>query len=127
MLDASSGGTLLSESYEGGYRLIKSITSNKYQCPVTRETSNSTQKRHASVYEVIETTTLAAQVVTGASEVACVYCGGAHLFEECSANPVSVSYIGNNKYNNPYINTYNLGWRNHPNFLWSNNQNQPKP
>ena len=25
--------------------------------------------------------------------------------------------------NNPYSNTYNLGWRNHPNFSWSNNQN----
>ncbi len=22
--------------------------------------------------------------------------------------------------NNPYLNTYNLGWRNHPNFSWSN-------
>ncbi|KAJ9168341.1 hypothetical protein P3X46_019881 [Hevea brasiliensis] len=27
--------------------------------------------------------------------------------------------------NNPYSNTYNLGWRNHPNFSWSNQQNQP--
>ncbi|KAJ9173880.1 hypothetical protein P3X46_016972 [Hevea brasiliensis] len=27
--------------------------------------------------------------------------------------------------NNPYSNTYNLGWRNHLNFSWSNQQNQP--
>ncbi|KAJ9170187.1 hypothetical protein P3X46_018314 [Hevea brasiliensis] len=27
--------------------------------------------------------------------------------------------------NNPYSNTYNPGWRNHPNFSWSNQQNQP--
>ncbi|KAJ9185121.1 hypothetical protein P3X46_004785 [Hevea brasiliensis] len=26
--------------------------------------------------------------------------------------------------NNPYSNTYNPGWRNHPNFSWSNQQNQ---
>ena len=25
--------------------------------------------------------------------------------------------------NDPYSNTYNPGWRNHPNFSWSNNQN----
>ncbi|GLU07084.1 hypothetical protein SLE2022_240580 [Rubroshorea leprosula] len=25
--------------------------------------------------------------------------------------------------NNPYSNTYNPGWKNHPNFSWSNNQN----
>ena len=28
--------------------------------------------------------------------------------------------------NNPYSNTYNLGWKQHPNFPWSNqNQNAP--
>ncbi|KAF7152131.1 hypothetical protein RHSIM_Rhsim01G0069400 [Rhododendron simsii] len=29
--------------------------------------------------------------------------------------------------NNPYSNTYNPGWRNHPNFSWSNSQNISKP
>jgi hypothetical protein len=36
------------------------------------------------------------------------------------------NYVGQNNYppkNNPYSNTYNPGWRNHPNFSWSNNQN----
>jgi hypothetical protein len=35
------------------------------------------------------------------------------------------NYVGQNNYppkNNPYFNIYNLGWRNHPNFSWSNNQ-----
>jgi hypothetical protein len=36
----------------------------------------------------------------------------------------------NNNYlpqNNPYSNSYNPGWRNHPNFFWRNNQdNQPQ-
>ncbi|CAL5191263.1 unnamed protein product [Lathyrus oleraceus] len=130
MLDASSGGALLSKSYEKGYKLIESITVNTYQWHATRVSANSTQKRPVSVHEVTETTVLAAQVaqihkmmknmmttevtksdpvkvVTGASEVTCVYYGGAQLFEECSANPVSVNYVGNNKYN--------------PNFSWGNN------
>ncbi|XP_058725983.1 uncharacterized protein LOC131597295 [Vicia villosa] len=96
MLDASSGGALLSKSYEEGYRLI--------------------EKKASGVHEVTETTALAAQV-------ACVYYGGEHLFEECTANPISANYVGNNnRYNNPYNNTYNPRWRNHPNFSWSNNQ-----
>lgn len=68
-----------------------------------------------------------ARVVTGASEVACVYYGGAHLFEYCTANPVSTNCVGNNnRYNNLYSKTYNTGWRNHLNFSWSNSHGQPR-
>ena len=37
-----------------------------------------------------------------------------------------VDYVGNapRQQNNPYSNTYNPGWQNHPNFGWSNNTNQ---
>ncbi|XP_058725922.1 uncharacterized protein LOC131597232 [Vicia villosa] len=151
MLDASSGGALLSKSYEEGYRLIESITTNTYQWPTARANVSTTQRRPAGVHEVTETTLLVAQVVqihkmmkslmtpdtpkpdpvkvvTDALEVSCVYCGGVHLFEECTVNPVSANYVGNNNiYNNPYNNTYNPEWRNHPNFLWSNSQGQSKP
>ncbi|XP_050878277.1 uncharacterized protein LOC127082090 [Lathyrus oleraceus] len=150
MLDASSGGALLSKSYEEGYKLIESITTNTYQCTVIRKYVNSTQKRPVGVHEVTKTTTFVAQVaqihkmmknlmtlemtklepikvVTNASAVSCMYYGGARLFEECSTNLVFVNYVSNNKYNNLYSNTYNPGWHNHPNLSWSNNQNQIKP
>ena len=45
----------------------------------------------------------------------------------------TVNYVNNfNRHgNNPYSNTYNPGWRNHPNLSWSNNsgqqQNYPPP
>lgn len=51
------------------------------------------------------------KVFIGVSGVACVYYGGAHLFEECYANPFSANYVGNNnnnnnnRYNKPYNNT----------------------
>lgn len=35
--------------------------------------------------------------------------------------PEDVSYIGN-KARNPYSNTYNLGWKDHPNLKWGSNQ-----
>ncbi|MCI84733.1 hypothetical protein A2U01_0106011, partial [Trifolium medium] len=54
------------------------------------------------------------------AEVACVYCGGGHLFADCPGNPISVNYVANyNKNNNPYSATYNPGWKNHPNFSWT--------
>ncbi|KAL2486257.1 Uncharacterized protein Adt_31013 [Abeliophyllum distichum] len=39
--------------------------------------------------------------------------------------PEQVDYIqgGQRQQNNPCSNTYNLGWRNHPNFSWKDNQN----
>jgi hypothetical protein len=40
------------------------------------------------------------------------------------------NYVGQNNYppkNNPYSNTYNAGWQNHPNLSWSNNQNVQNP
>jgi hypothetical protein len=53
-----------------------------------------------------------------------------HTTDTCplysSANQEQANYVVQNNYppkNNPYSNTYNPGWRNHPNFSWSNNQN----
>ncbi|XP_058733004.1 uncharacterized protein LOC131604588 [Vicia villosa] len=40
MLDAYSEGELLSKSYEEGYRMIESITTNTYQWPTTRANGN---------------------------------------------------------------------------------------
>ena len=39
-----------------------------------------------------------------------------------SADQEQANYVGQYP-SNPYSNTYNLGWQNHPNFSWSNNQN----
>ncbi|KAL5548145.1 hypothetical protein UlMin_003376 [Ulmus minor] len=43
-------------------------------------------------------------------------------------SPDQVNYVANNQRQfNPNSNYYNPGWRNHPNFSWSNNQNGQKP
>ncbi|MCI28269.1 hypothetical protein A2U01_0049469, partial [Trifolium medium] len=124
------------KSYTEGFALIESITANTYQWPTGRLNSGPDKKR-AGVLELSESTAISAQiaqlsnmmkhfmatpaktedapepvqVVADSSVVACVYCGGAHLFEDCSANPVSANYVGNyGKSINPYSNTYNPGW-----------------
>ncbi|XP_062080518.1 uncharacterized protein LOC133785283 [Humulus lupulus] len=54
------------------------------------------------------------------ANVSCIYCGDGHAFESCPSNPASVCYVGNQNANrnNPYSNSYNPGWRQHPNFSW---------
>ncbi|PON48238.1 hypothetical protein PanWU01x14_238880 [Parasponia andersonii] len=57
---------------------------------------------------------------------ACEQCFDNLLSSYCPLSMESAHFIGNqNQYQcyNPYSNSYNLRWRNHPNFLWSN-QNQ---
>ena len=53
---------------------------------------------------------------------------------EPSVGPLEQVDFDNDQYlNNPYSTTYNHGWRNHPNILWSTpgqgqgNQGQPHP
>lgn len=56
------------------------------------------------------------------AEVSCVYCGEGHLFDNCRRNLASVNYVGSfikQNQDNPYSNTYNPEWRQHPNFSWS--------
>ncbi|MED6163781.1 hypothetical protein PIB30_083336 [Stylosanthes scabra] len=48
----------------------------------------------------------------------CGICGGPHESNICSNQPR----------NDPYSNTYNQGWKNHPNFSWGGNQgNNSRP
>ena len=96
----------------------------------------------AGVHNVDALTTLSAQVTSltnmvkatatvpatfnQVAEVSCVYYREGHLYDNCPKNSASVNYVGNfNKQipSNPFSNTYNLGWRHHLNFSWSN-QNQ---
>ena len=79
-----------------------------------------------SLTNMVKTMTTAPATVNQVARVSCVYYGEGHLYDNCPKNSASVNYVGNfNKQNqsNPFSNTYNLGWRHHPNFKRSN-QNQ---
>jgi len=60
------------------------------------------------------------------SSPGCTYCHAlTHIFEECPVyqaqqmlpDNMNISFTRQNY--NPYSKTYNPGWRNHPNFSWS--------
>ena len=54
--------------------------------------------------------------------VGCDICGGPHFTVQCVATAQQVEEINFLKQNNPYSNTYNPGWKNHPNFSWKDQQ-----
>ncbi|XP_050890469.1 uncharacterized protein LOC127095883 [Lathyrus oleraceus] len=52
----------------------------------------------------------------------CEICGGPHLTVHCVATAQQIEEIKFLRQNNPYSNTYNPGWKNHPNFSWKDQQ-----
>ncbi|XP_050890074.1 uncharacterized protein LOC127095423 [Lathyrus oleraceus] len=79
----------------------------------------------------IDTQTIAqVQQVQPTQTSNCEICGGPHLTAHCVATAQQIEEIKFLRQNNPYSNTYNPGWKNHPNFSWKdqqgNVQNQPQ-
>src|SRR5262249_53362872 len=141
MIDAAVGGTLNNKTPDAAYALIDEMATNSYQWQVDRAST----KKQAGEHNVDAVTALAAQIellnkkidgMNVGTVMSCeLYGTPGHKSGECQAgNPFAqpmeqVDYAGNfqrPQQNNPYSNTYNPGWRNHPNFSWSNQQN-PRP
>ncbi|KAK5776623.1 hypothetical protein PVK06_044583 [Gossypium arboreum] len=140
MIDAAAGGTINNKTPEEAYEFIEEISLNNYQWQVMRTKPTKT----AGVYNVDSVTMLSNQVellnkkidgLLGSTQVhpvmRCDSSGGGVHIEYQSFNPTTeeeqVNYMGNNNFrsqNNPYSNTYNAGWRNHPNFSWGGQGNQ---
>src|SRR3954465_2521427 len=62
--------------------------------------------------------------VQQAQPVICEICNGPHQTVCCVATPKQIEEIKFLRQNNPYSNTYNPGWKNHPNFAWKDQQQQ---
>ena len=135
-VDAAAGGALMAKGEDQAWDLIEEMANNNSLWPTER----SLIQRIAGIYEVGANTavsvkldqickymeTLSTQSNIGATSS--TY-GGA---PEPTQPEETVNYVNNfnRQENNPYSNTYNPGWRNHPNFSWSNNsgqRNNPPP
>ncbi|KAL5575038.1 hypothetical protein UlMin_016737 [Ulmus minor] len=109
------------------------------------KSERSAQKRPTGLHDLDAFNKLAAQVallnnnfkslnVALVLNVSCENCAENHSNVECQFvgqaqenSPDQVNYVANNQRQfNPNSNYYNPGWRNHPNFSWSNNQNVQK-
>ncbi|KAK5772600.1 hypothetical protein PVK06_048890 [Gossypium arboreum] len=136
----AAGRTINNKTLEEAYEFIEEMTLNNYQWQVMRTKPTKT----SGVYNVDSVTMLSNQVellnkkidgLLGFTQVhqvmRCDSSGGGVHTEYQSFNPTTeeeqVNYMGNNNIrsqNNPYSNTYNVGWRNHPNFSWGGQGNQ---
>ncbi|KAL0401958.1 UNVERIFIED_CONTAM: hypothetical protein Slati_4225700 [Sesamum latifolium] len=140
-IDAAAGGTIMKKLPSEAFNIIDEIATNLYSYGQER-----TDKRAAGIHSSDAVSTLSAQMTTltqtvnnlgaamwnGAPIGPCgACCQMGHWSQDCKAgNQFSihedanfVSHDGRSNFN-PYSNTYNPGWRIHPNFLWSNNQQQ---
>ncbi|XP_044500229.1 uncharacterized protein LOC123221442 [Mangifera indica] len=137
MIDAASGGALADKTPKVTRNLIVNMASNSQQFG-NRLDHSSRRVNEVSVSSLEsrldDLTILVRQMVVGKIEVAkvCGICSvGGHptdmcptLQEDCSehANVVG-GFLGQQQRNhnyNPYSNTYNSGWRDHPNFRYGN-------
>ncbi|KAG8496909.1 hypothetical protein CXB51_008012 [Gossypium anomalum] len=140
MIDAAAIRTINNKTPEAAYKFIEEMSLNNYQWQVMRTKPTKT----ADVYNVDAINMLSNQVeilnknidgLLSSTQVhpvmRCDSSGGGSSNIEYppyghNMENEQLNYMGNNplSQNNPYSNTYNAGWRNHPNFSCRGQGNQ---
>ncbi|KAM2645569.1 hypothetical protein EV1_019106 [Malus domestica] len=138
MLDASAGGALVDKTPTAAKTLISNRVLNAQQYEGVGQRSNPRQHQVNEVSAITELqnqmanlTTLLSQMVEGPkvqNVAACGICSmQGHLTDKCpqlieNGGWETLNAVGfGNQYqlrNDPFSNTYNPGWRDHPNFKW---------
>ncbi|CAN6707429.1 unnamed protein product [Malus baccata var. baccata] len=138
MLDASAGGALVDKTPTAAKTLISNRALNAQQYEGVGQRSNPRQHQVNEVSAITKLqnqmanlTTLLSQVVEGPkvqNMAACGVCSmQGHLTDKCpqlieNGGWETLNAVGfGNQYqprNDPFSNTYNPGWRDHPNFKW---------
>ncbi|PIN21729.1 DNA-directed DNA polymerase [Handroanthus impetiginosus] len=134
-LDHFNGDSFLSGTTAECHNLLNYLVVNHYEKKLER----ATPPKVAGVIEVDQVTALTAKInflmqsmknfggnQVQHTPVTCEECGEGHPSDQCSHSVESIQFVSNARelQNNPYSNTYNPGWRQHPNFSWNNNQGQ---
>ncbi|KAJ9547181.1 LOW QUALITY PROTEIN: hypothetical protein OSB04_019724 [Centaurea solstitialis] len=138
MIDATAGGSFTDLTYNNAHALLDKNANNSSEWSDPRKLP---RKRVSSAQDLDAIASLNAQIVALTKLVKknlnpnqtlpsgnkiCANCEDDHAFEDCPKNPASVNYLGNNPKYNPYSQTYNPGWRDHPHLSYkSNNVQQP--
>ncbi|CAL8993408.1 unnamed protein product [Prunus brigantina] len=145
-VDNAAGGALKKKNAQESYNIYEMLGSNAQH--------KDTRGKRVGMYEISSNNDLALQVaslekkldsmlnmVPKIAEVCAIRNIPGHPTYQCSASEAYPEFVQEqvnlmNSYNqrprnDPFSNTYNPGWRDHPNFSWKNNnqfQNfQPKP
>ncbi|XP_076884611.1 uncharacterized protein LOC143533852 [Bidens hawaiensis] len=118
--------------------LVEKIPSSQFesrlQCCTFFDALSGAQKQAVDQLEALTKRFDQMQSDLAISSSRCGVCDGKHQTSQCQQAMVveDVDFVG--RQNNAYNNSYNLGWRNHPNFSWKDNggsqnqsQNQKPP
>ncbi|XP_050909789.1 uncharacterized protein LOC127123629 [Lathyrus oleraceus] len=140
LLDASAGGTTRSMTEPQVKDLIEKMCMNEYCSKIKRSVKIEIMGTPKGMLVVDTHTAILAKIkllnkklaennlgkdnVSQVQALTCDFCGGEHANERCylEGSGEEVQFTNFWK-NNPYSNTYNPGWQDHPNFYWRNNQN----
>ncbi|PIN12235.1 DNA-directed DNA polymerase [Handroanthus impetiginosus] len=124
---------------DGGKDKLDHLNGDSFLSGTTAECHNLLNNLAAGVIEVDQVTALNAKIdflmqsmknfgvnQVQHTPVTCDECGESHPSDQCPHSVESIQFVSNARkpQNNPYSNTYNPGWRQHPNFSWNNNQGQ---
>ncbi|XP_050217802.2 uncharacterized protein LOC126668658 [Mercurialis annua] len=147
-IDSTSGGSLIQKTYEEANELVEKLamvssnwSSERRRPPAQKALMTLDQSKE---FEAIKAMNASLQSQVDALkkqvnprnapvayvQVGCEHCGDFNPSSgECYATGQAwseqVSYVGGQRQgNDPYSNTYNPGWRNHPNFGWRNQEGQ---
>jgi hypothetical protein len=141
-IDVAIGDAFANRSVDDAFDLIENMALNQSQWSSRHQPINPTPDKH----EVNDFTMLHAKIDAltrqlGQNKVStvqitapCEICGaGNHVTSECQyvkeleQEHEHVNMLNNSfrPQNNPYSNTHNPGWKNHPNFSYKNNQSGP--
>ncbi|XP_042425743.1 uncharacterized protein LOC122013544 [Zingiber officinale] len=149
-LDSATEGALMNKSLDEAEKIIENVALNHHQWVSERSSGafSGNQIKASGKFEVDAFTLMSAKLdaltkrfeamgsnIANAIVCACDICGSAdHAQDTCPLGPMQAqinqleqcdAITGyNQRQNNPYSNTYNLGWMNHPNFSYRNNQDQ---
>ncbi|KAJ9535703.1 hypothetical protein OSB04_un001141 [Centaurea solstitialis] len=139
MMDAASGGAIVNKTPTEAKALINTMAENSKQFGARSDTSRGAREVHVKSLEtkISDLTNLVKQLAMGNiyQVNACGLCSSVeHSTDACPSlqeEGAQVNAIGggnfqqyNNRVNDPFSNTYNPGWRNHPNFGYGQGQGQ---
>ena len=143
MLDAAAGGSLLNKGTDPGLKIIDDMAVNQSQWHTLRGQNakqvgvldlDTYSKLSADLSLLNKKVDKLSNANSVSSNPSCNNCNATdHWTAECQfgdveqnaeVNALNQGNQGNFRPNNPYSNTYNPGWRNHPNFSWRNQNDQ---
>ncbi|XP_038687522.1 uncharacterized protein LOC119986903 [Tripterygium wilfordii] len=137
-VDATVGGSLSMKTSAEATKIFETMCLNSQQWDINTEEKVAAPKQRG-VYEINSNSILEAEVaklrhelklLAGKKEICAMCSSTMHTIEVCPHNPIGQEesafgiYSQNRAGYNPYSNTYNPGWRDHPNFSWKNQQGQ---